>query len=240
MPPSAKIPAMDLNGKVALITGGSRGVGAATALQLAKRGCHVAINCSRTADLAKQVAEQCQANGVRAAVVQGDVAADADCRRIVVETIDALGQLDILVNNAGTTRFIDFQNLDDVKDEDWDDILSVNLKGPFQCARAARAALEASDFGVIVNTASVAGMTGVGSSIPYCASKAAVINLTLSMARTLGPKIRVNAVAPGFIEGEWLRMASAKTTKPCERRKQGRDCWTPSAHRTISQTEFSR
>ena len=132
---------MDLNGKVALITGGSRGVGAATALQLAKRGCHVAINCNRTADRAKQVAEQCQANGVRAAVVQGDVAADADCRRIVVETIDALGQLDILVNNAGTTRFIDFQNLDDVKDEDWDDILSVNLKGPFQCARAARAAL---------------------------------------------------------------------------------------------------
>jgi len=212
---------MDLNGKVALITGGSRGVGAATGLQLAKRGCHVAINCSRTADRAKQVAEQCQANGVRAVVVQGDVASDADCRRIVAESIEALGQLDILVNNAGTTRFIDFQNLDDVTDEDWDGILSVNLKGSFQCARAARAALEASDFGVIVNTASVAGMTGVGSSIPYCASKAAVINLTLSLARTLGPKIRVNAVAPGFIEGEWLQNGLGENYETVRAKKAG-------------------
>ena len=129
--------------------------------------------------------------------------------------------MDIHVKNAGTTRFIDFQNLDDVTDEDWDGILSVNLKGSFQCARAARAALEASDFGVIVNTASVAGMTGVGSSIPYCASKAAVINLTLSLARTLGPKIRVNAVAPGFIEGEWLQNGLGENYETVRAKKAG-------------------
>jgi len=199
------ISGMDLNGRVALITGGSRGVGAATAIKLAQHGCNVAINCNRTFDLANKVAEECKTFGVKALVVKGNVALDQDCRRIVSETIESFGKLDILVNNAGSTRFINFQDLDDVQDEDWDLIMGVNLKGPFQCARAARPVLESSEIGVIVNTASVAGITGVGSSIPYCASKAGVINLTLSLARTFGPKIRVNAVAPGFIEGEWLK-----------------------------------
>ncbi len=196
---------MDLNGRVALITGGSRGVGAATAIKLAQHGCNVAINCNRTLDLANNVAEECKTFGVKALVAKGDVASDQDCRKIISETVESFGKLDILVNNAGTTRFINFQDLDDVQDEDWDHIMGVNLKGPFQCARAARQVLESSEIGVIVNTASVAGITGVGSSIPYCSSKAGVINLTLSLARTFGPKIRVNAVAPGFIDGEWLK-----------------------------------
>jgi len=102
-------------------------------------------------------------------------------------------------------RGFDFGDLDAVTNADWDRILTVNLRGTFQCARAARPFLEAAGSGVIINVASVAGLTGAGSSIPYCASKAGVINLTLALARTLGPKIRVNAVAPGFIEGEWLR-----------------------------------
>ncbi|MEE2948371.1 MAG: SDR family oxidoreductase [Verrucomicrobiota bacterium] len=196
---------MELDGKAALITGGSRGVGAATAIKLAKAGCNVAINCKQSIDSAEQVATQCHGLGVKAVVVQGDVSNDTDCRRIAVESMKALGQLNILINNAGTTRFINFQDLDEVSDNDWEHIFAVNLKGSFQCVRAAREALEASGGGVIVNTASVAGITGSGSSIPYCASKAAVINLTLALARTLGPKIRVNAVAPGFIEGEWLQ-----------------------------------
>ncbi len=204
-PLSKMIPRMELNGKAALITGASRGVGAATTIKLAKKGCNVAINCNQSIDLAKQVAAQCHGLGVKAVVVQGDVASDVDCRRIATESVRAIGQLDILINNAGTTRFINFHDMDEVSDNDWEHILGVNLKGPFQCIRAARESLEAGEGGVIVNTASVAGITGAGSSIPYCASKAGLINLTLGLARTLGPKIRVNAVAPGFIEGEWLQ-----------------------------------
>ena len=196
---------MNLQDKTALITGASRGVGAATALQLAQAGCRVAINYHQSAERAHAVADQCHNAGVEAIVIQGDVAEDADCRTMVQKTVEAFGELDVLVNNAGTTRFIDFPDLDAVTDEDWDRILAVNLKGPFQMTRAAREALAAGDGGVIVNVASIAGIAGAGSSIPYCASKAALIVMTKSLARTLGPAIRVNAVAPGFIEGEWLQ-----------------------------------
>ena len=196
---------MTLSGKSALITGASRGVGAATARQLAQAGCRVAINYQQSAEHAEAVAHQCREAGVETIVVQGDVAEDVACRHMVTQTLETFGGLDILINNAGTTRFIDFPDLEAVQDEDWDRILAVNLKGPFQMARAAREALTACGSGVIINTASIAGMVGAGSSIPYCASKAAVINLTLSLARTLGPEIRVNAVAPGFIEGDWLQ-----------------------------------
>ena len=196
---------MNLQAKSALVTGASRGVGAATALQLAQAGCRVAINYHQSADRAEAVADQCRAAGSEAIVVQGDVADDAACRAIVQKTIEAFGGLDILVNNAGTTRFIDFPDLDAVRDEDWNRILAVNLKGPFQTTRAAREALAGGEGGVIVNVASIAGIVGAGSSIPYCASKAALIVMTKSLARTLGPAIRVNAVAPGFIEGEWLQ-----------------------------------
>ena len=196
---------MILQNKIALITGASRGVGAATAIQLAESGCKVAINYNQSKARAEQVACRCRDTGTEAILLQGDVAEDATCRSIVQQTLSAFGGLDILINNAGTTRFIDFPELDEVQDEDWDRIFAVNLKGPFQMSRAAREALSKGEGGVIVNTASIAGMVGAGSSIPYCASKAALINLTLSLARTLGPEIRVNAVAPGFIEGEWLQ-----------------------------------
>ena len=196
---------MKLQDKIALITGASRGIGAATSLQLAQAGCRVAINYHQSADRAQAVATQCRTAGAEAIVIQGDVADDAACRAMVQKTLEAFGGLDILVNNAGTTRFIDFPDLDAVRDEDWDRILAVNLKGPFQTTRAAREALAAGEGGVIVNVASIAGIVGAGSSIPYCASKAALIVMTKSLARTLGPAIRVNAVAPGFIEGEWLQ-----------------------------------
>ncbi|HBS09569.1 MAG TPA: 3-oxoacyl-[acyl-carrier-protein] reductase [Microbacterium sp.] len=189
---------MDLNGKVALITGGSRGVGAATGLQLAKRGCHVAINCSRTADRAKQVAEQCQANGVRAVVVQGDVASDADCRRIVAESIEALGQLDILVNNAGVTRD---NLLMRMSEEEWDTVLNTNLKGAFNFTKAFTRPFMKQRSGRIINIASVIGLIGNAGQSNYAASKAALIGFTKSVAKELAPRgITANAIAPGFIE----------------------------------------
>ena len=194
-----------LDQHTALITGASRGVGAATARLLAQSGCRVAINYHQSAEHAETVASQCHEAGVEALLVPGDVAEDAACRRMVAQTLEKFGGLDILINNAGTTRFIEFPDLEAVGDDEWDRIMAVNLKGPFQMARAARKALAADGGGVIVNTASIAGIVGAGSSIPYCASKAAVINLTKALARTLGPEIRVNAVAPGFIEGDWLR-----------------------------------
>ncbi len=205
---------MNLSEKVALITGASRGVGAATARQLAAEGCRLAINYRSSADEAEQVGAEIKALGVDAITLPGDVADDADCRRIVARTIAEFGQLDILVNSAGTTRFIEFPNLDEVTDEVWDAILGTNVKGVFQCARAAAPHLKATGDGVIINVASIAAFIGAGSSIPYCASKAAVVNLTVSLARTLCPEIRVNGVAPGVIDGEWLRRGLGDSFEP--------------------------
>ena len=195
---------MDVQGKAAIVTGGGTGVGRETALGLGRRGCSVAINYSRSKREAEQTADELRALGVPALAVQADVADDASCRALVERAASQLGRLDVLVNNAGTTRFIPHDDLEAVGQEAWDQIFAVNVLGTFQCCRAARAALEASGNGAIVNVSSVAGIAGMGSSIPYCASKAAVNNLTLSLARVMAPKVRVNAVAPGFITGRWL------------------------------------
>ena len=213
---------MHLKDKAALITGASRGVGAATARQLANEGCQVAINYRSSSDEADQVRAEIEALGVKVITVQGDVAIDADCRNVVSETHKAFGRLDILVNSAGTTRFIDFPKLEEVTDEAWNAIMDTNAKGVFQCCRAAAPHLKESGAGVIINVASIAAFIGAGSSIPYCASKAAVVNLTIALARTLCPEVRVNAVAPGVIDGEWLKRGlgenfeTVMTTKAAE------------------------
>jgi 3-oxoacyl-[acyl-carrier protein] reductase len=196
---------MELAGKAAIVTGSSSGVGRATALRLAKKGCAVVVNYSRKREEAERVGAEIRALGVQAEVVQADVANDDDCRKLVQVAEKSFGRLDVLVNNAGTTRFIDIKDLDDVKPEDWNNIFGVNVRGPFQCARAARTALEAHGHGVVINVSSTAGLRPMGSSIPYCASKAALNSLIQTLARALAPKIRVNAVAPGFIDGEWLQ-----------------------------------
>jgi NAD(P)-dependent dehydrogenase (short-subunit alcohol dehydrogenase family) len=205
---------MDVQGKAAVVTGGGTGVGRATALALARRGCSVAVNYSRSADEAERTAAEARALGVRAVAIGADVA-DADAaRRLVERAVAELGALHVLVNNAGTTRFIPHRALDLVTDEAWDRILAVNLKGAFYCARAVHGALEAAGGGEIVNVSSIAGIVGVGSSIPYCASKAALNNLTITLARALAPKIRVNAVAPGFITGRWLQGGLGEAYEP--------------------------
>ena len=196
---------MDLQGKAAIVTGGGTGVGRATALRLARLGCAVLVDYNRSKREAEETAAEVAALGVSCMAVQADVADDAACRSMVEQAIAAFGRLDVLVNNAGATSFIPHPELDRVSDEDWDRILAINLKGPFQCARAAKAAMEQSGGGEIVNVSSVAGIAGVGSSIPYCASKAALNSLTVTLARVMAPAIRVNAVAPGFITGRWLQ-----------------------------------
>jgi 3-oxoacyl-[acyl-carrier protein] reductase len=140
----------------------------------------------------------------------------------VAAAVSAFGRLDVLVNNAGTTSFINHADLDAVTDADWQRIMAVNLQGPFQCVRAARKALEADGGGCIVNVSSVAGLRAIGSSIPYCASKAALNNLTIALARALAPKIRVNAVAPGFITGRWLQQGLGGAYEAVKKHQESR------------------
>jgi 3-oxoacyl-[acyl-carrier protein] reductase len=196
---------MDLRSKAAIVTGGGTGVGRAVAIELAKAGSSVLVNYSRSKEEAERTADELRALGVDALAYQADVSDDDACRAMVDAAVSRFGRLDVLVNNAGTTSFIAHADLDRVTDADWDRILAVNLKGPFYCSRAACKPMKAAGAGAIVNVASVAGISAVGSSIPYAASKAALINLTISLARVLGPTIRVNAVAPGFITGRWLK-----------------------------------
>jgi 3-oxoacyl-[acyl-carrier protein] reductase len=196
---------MEVAGKAAVVTGGGTGVGRATALELARRGCSVLLNYSRSKDDAEQTAADIAACGVRGLAIQADVRDDAACRRMMDTAVREFGRLDILVNNAGVTSFIRHVDLEAVQLEDWDRIFSTNVIGVFQCARAAREALLASGNGEIVNVSSVAGIAATGSSIPYCASKAAVNSLTVTLARVFAPTVRVNAVAPGFITTRWLQ-----------------------------------
>ncbi len=213
---------MELKHKAAIVTGAGTGVGRATALALAERGCSVIVNYSRSRDGADATAREAAAFGVKAIAFQADVADDDACRALVAAAERELGRLDVLVNNAGTTRFIPHADLERVGDDDWNQIFAVNLKGPFQCARAARPALERSGGGAIVNVSSVAGLVATGSSIPYCASKAALNNLTIALARVLAPRIRVNAVAPGFIAGEWLAQGLGAAYEPIKQAMEAR------------------
>ncbi len=205
---------MNLEGKAAIVTGAGTGVGRQTALRLAEQGCSVLVNYSRSREGAEAAASDCEKLGVKAIAFQADVSRDEDCRAMVAEAEKVFGRLDVLVNNAGQTKFVPHENLDGLEPADWNQILSVNLVGPFLCSRAARPLLEADEGGEIVMTSSVAGLVGMGSSIAYCASKAGLNNLTVTLARALAPKIRVNAIAPGFIDGEWLREGFGEAYEP--------------------------
>lgn len=190
-------------GRVVIVTGGSSGVGAAVCRMLAGQGACLLINYSRNPALAEQVVSQCTGLGGQALAVQGDVAEDADCVAIALAAQARWGRIDALVNSAGTTQFVPMSNLDGVEAEDFQRVYGVNAVGPFQMARAA--AQHMKDGGAIVNISSVAGQVGSGSSFPYVMSKAALNILTVGLARVLAPRIRVNAVLPGLIEGRWMR-----------------------------------
>jgi 3-oxoacyl-[acyl-carrier protein] reductase len=188
---------------VALVTGGGTGVGRAICLQLAARGARVAVNYSRSAAEAQQTADEARAAGGEAVTLQADIADVTAADGLVAATVERFGRLDFLVNNAGTTRFVDYRDLDALDDALWDRLYAVNVKGAFYCARAAAATMRRTGGGSIVNVASVSGLTGSGSSIPYACSKAAMLGLTKALATALAPDVRVNAVAPGYIHTRW-------------------------------------
>jgi 3-oxoacyl-[acyl-carrier protein] reductase len=186
--------------RVAIVTGGTSGMGEATVKELGKRGWHVAA-------MARSKAE-----------FQGDVAVDADCRRVAKAVLDKWGRIDALVNSAGTTKFVAHADLEGLSAEDFEAIFRVNLIGPFQMIRACLAALKASK-GSVVNVSSVASILGTGSSIAYAASKAALDTMSHSLARALGPEIRVNVVAPGYVRTPWQVAAhGAEGSAELERR----------------------
>jgi len=194
---------VNLEGKAALVTGGGVSVGRAVALDLARKGVSVAVNYSRSAAEAEQTAAECERLGVRALAVKADVGRDDQVRAMTEKAVAAFGRLDVLVNNAGVTRFIDHADMEKVGEDDWEFIFRTNVWGTFVCTRAAVPALRKDGGGVVINLSSVAGVYGTGSSVPYCASKAAINNMTVTLARALAPDIRVNAVAPGFVDTRW-------------------------------------
>jgi len=184
--------------KVAIVTGSSSGIGAACALELAQRGWSVVINYAKNAAEAQNVVAQCR----DAIAVQADVGEDADCRRLAQAALDKWGRIDGLVNNAGTTKLVKHTDLEGLSAEDFLRIYRLNVVGPFQMTRACASALKASK-GAVVNVSSVASLLGTGSSVAYGASKAALNAMTMSLARTLAPEVRVNAVAPGYVDTPW-------------------------------------
>jgi 3-oxoacyl-[acyl-carrier protein] reductase len=200
--------AMSKDGLCAVVTGSASGLGAATAAILAKSGARIVVNYSSSQKEAEETADLCRSAGGDVIVVQGDVSRDEDCRKIAAAAAP-WGRLDILVNNAGTTKHVPHGDLDGLSSEDFQRLFGVNTIGPFQMVRAARALLEAGAkasgrASSVVNVSSVAGISGIGSSVAYAASKGALNTITLSLARALAPLIRVNAVCPGYIDTPWF------------------------------------
>lgn len=221
---------MDLRGKVAIVTGSSSpaGVGGEVAKALAGRGCKVAVNYASNKDGAADVVAACCTAGGEAFAVEANVASDRDCRRLVSATVERWGRLDVLVNNAAITRPVPLGDLEGIDADEFQRLYAVNVVGPFQMSRAAAPHLKAAGDAAIVNLSSVAGILGSGSSIAYAASKGALNTLTLSLARILAPEVRVNAICPGGLLGNWTqklmsekayqdRLLEAKTQFPLKR-----------------------
>jgi len=188
---------INLTGKVALVTGASRGIGRAIALKLAAQGAHVVVNYNKNADAADQVVAEIKRNGGNALAIAGDVSQFAVAQSVIKATVDAFGRLDILINNAGTTRD---NLLALMKEDEFDAVIQNNLKSVFNCSKAALRQMMKQKYGRIVNITSIAGVVGNPGQTNYSASKAGIIGFTGAMAKEYGAKnIAVNAVAPGYI-----------------------------------------
>lgn len=198
---------METEKRAVLVTGGARGIGRSSVLAFARAGFNVAVNYSRSDTAAKEVAEAAEAVGAKALVLRADVADEAAVRAMADTLREKFGRLDVLVNNAGTTTDTPPSDLDALSLDDWDRIFAVNVRGTFQVTRACLPLLRAAAPAAVINLASVVGVRPGPQPFPYAASKAAVVNLTRTLAGALGPDIRVNAVAPGWMEGEWMEHA---------------------------------
>lgn len=218
---------MNLDGKVALVTGGSRGIGRAIALLLAERGAKVVINYVRGQDEAKAVVAAIESKGGQAQALQGDVSVAAEAQNLVDQTVKTFGKIDILVNNAGITKDTLMMRM---SESDWDAVLDTNLKGAYLCAKAALRPMLRSKGGRIINISSVSGQAGSGGQANYSAAKAGLIGFTKALAREVGSRnITVNAVAPGFIETDMTNVLAEEFKKkaleqiPLERFGQPQD-----------------
>ena len=200
---------MNSNKPAALVTGAATGIGRSVAIALAKNGYDVVVNYSRSEDAAKFTAREAEAAGARTLLYRADVSDDARVRAMLAATEKEFGRLDVLINNAGTTVDVEPKNFEEMTVDAWNRVFSVNVLGLFLVTRAATPLLKKSPNGCIVNTCSIAGLRPSAQPLPYAASKAAVANLTKTLANALGPEIRVNAVAPGWIEGDWMKKTLA-------------------------------
>ncbi len=191
----------------AIVTGASSGVGQATAKVLAANGYNLVLTYQSNEKGIEETRALCESewNDVQVVTVKGDIANEEHCEHIVDRAIKHFSRVDVLVNNAGTTKFCNHHDLDGLHVEDFQRIFAVNTIAPFLLTRSVQKIMAKQEGGVVVNVASTAGINAIGSSIAYCASKAALLNMTKSLARVLGPEIRINAVCPGFIQGDWLK-----------------------------------
>ena len=194
---------MDLQGKVAIVTGGGTGMGKEISKLLAAAGAHVVLNYSRSEADAVATAKELETNDVNALPIKADVSNAAEVAAMIDETEKKLGRLDVLVNNAGTTAFVPMRDLEGMTEDDWDRIFDVNVKGIWLASKLAAPAMRRAGHGAIVNITSVAGLRPVGSSMAYSVSKAAAVHLTKCLAVALSPEIRVNSVAPGSVLTRW-------------------------------------
>lgn len=195
---------MKLKDKVVVVTGGGTGIGRGMCLRFAEEGATVVINYSKSKAQAKEVVDRINRFGGRAVDIQADVSRDREARQLIEKTVAHFGRLDVLINNAAWTRYVPHQNLEDLSEEILEKTWSVIVKGSIYCTRAAVPHLRANGEGSVINITSNAGFTARGSSIIYGASKAALTFITKALARALAPEIRVNAIAPGFVDTKFV------------------------------------
>ncbi|WIY62263.1 SDR family NAD(P)-dependent oxidoreductase [Bacillus arachidis] len=194
---------MNIKDKVVIITGGGTGIGKAVALRLASLGAKVVVNYSRSEKEALETVNEIKQRGGTGVALKANVAKKEEVEDMVSQTVHFFGTVDCLVNNASITAQIPMDDLESVTDQVWDDLFSVNVKGMFHCIQAVVPYMKEKKSGAIVNMGSVAGITGLGSSIPYAATKSAIHTMTKSLAIALAPDIRVNSISPGAVDTRW-------------------------------------